>query len=314
MNNYSRFVSYMYLYVEKKKEQNIGFARVELRDRIIRLTVNVANVMIENPICELYFIKRGTNERIYIGNSLVKNGQLMYKTVLKEDSLGINCTFDDIIGIIILNNAVESVVFATVWVEEETDIFTVTHPKMIMPPVESVVEEHMPEEGLSEEDSGQEEPSDMEVAWNESVTAVSEDESTGNREEINQGNEVKIQSVEEKKDFLSPFRDGVNVNAFCDDYYYDLVEIAPEDIDKLPDCMWKLKNNSFVMHGYYNYRHLLCGRVANNPDRCFIGVPGTYHNTERYMAAMFGFDRFKCSHRSDVKIQGFGYWYMEADI
>ena len=72
-------------------------------------------------------------------------------------------------------------------------------------------------------------------------------------------------------------------------------------------------NNSFLIHGYYNFHHLLFGRVCDNENNTnyFIGVPGMYCNRERYMASMFGFSNFKKSHRSDYNNPYFGYWYQE---
>jgi hypothetical protein len=68
------------------------------------------------------------------------------------------------------------------------------------------------------------------------------------------------------------------------------------------------------MHGFYRYRHLLFGRVAENDNgtKYFVGVPGMYSNKERHFAVMFGFNNFKKSHRSDYPNPYFGYWYMEV--
>jgi hypothetical protein len=102
------------------------------------------------------------------------------------------------------------------------------------------------------------------------------------------------------------------INAFDDDYFYNCIEVTPERVRELVGedgiC-----DNSFVMHGFYTYRHLLFGKVAKNNSgvEYFIGVPGMYSNRERYLATMFGFGNFKKSHRSDYANPYFGYWYME---
>ena len=103
------------------------------------------------------------------------------------------------------------------------------------------------------------------------------------------------------------------VDAFDDDYFYDCIEVTPQMLSRLPLKDKEIINNSFLIHGYYNFHHLLFGRVCDNENNTnyFIGVPGMYCNRERYMASMFGFSNFTKSHRSDYNNPYFGYWYQE---
>ena len=103
------------------------------------------------------------------------------------------------------------------------------------------------------------------------------------------------------------------IDAFDDDYFYDCIEASPEKLKCLNQNEIDIAGNSFLLHGYYNFRHILFGRVRDNLDntKYFIGVPGMYCNRERYMASMFGFNNFKKSHRSDYANPYFGYWYQE---
>ena len=103
------------------------------------------------------------------------------------------------------------------------------------------------------------------------------------------------------------------VDAFDDDYFYDCIEVTPQMLSRLPLKDKEIINNSFLIHGYYNFHHLLFGMVCDNENNTnyFIGVPGMYCNRERYMASMFGFSNFKKSHRSDYNNPYFGYWYQE---
>ena len=103
------------------------------------------------------------------------------------------------------------------------------------------------------------------------------------------------------------------IDAFEDDYFYDCVEVTPELLKQLPIEDDAVVNNSFLVHGYYNFKHILFGKVCENDNntRYFIGVPGMYCNRERFMASMFGFCNFKKSHRSDYANPYFGYWYQE---
>lgn len=103
------------------------------------------------------------------------------------------------------------------------------------------------------------------------------------------------------------------IDAFEDDYFYDCVEVTPELLKQLPIEDDAVVNNSFLVRGYYNFKHILFGKVCENDNntRYFIGVPGMYCNRERFMASMFGFCNFKKSHRSDYSNPYFGYWYQE---
>ena len=103
------------------------------------------------------------------------------------------------------------------------------------------------------------------------------------------------------------------IDAFEDDYFYDCVEVTPELLKQLPIEDDAVVNNSFLVHGYYNFKHILFGKVCENDNntRYFIVVPGMYCNRERFMASMFGFCNFKKSHRSDYSNPYFGYWYQE---
>ena len=103
------------------------------------------------------------------------------------------------------------------------------------------------------------------------------------------------------------------IDAFEDEYFYDCVEVTPELLKQLPIEDDAVVNNSFLVHGYYNFKHILFGKVCENDNntRYFIGVPGMYCNRERFMASMFGFCNFKKSHRSDYSNPYFGYWYQE---
>ena len=101
---------------------------------------------------------------------------------------------------------------------------------------------------------------------------------------------------------MYPFED--NEIAWC-------ARIEPKDIGMLPMELWGLGNNSFLLHGYYSYRHLIFARVNDKTGQNYIlGVPGIYHNREKFMAKMFGFENFKCAKKKPQRTGEFGYWYI----
>lgn len=78
----------------------------------------------------------------------------------------------------------------------------------------------------------------------------------------------------------------------------------------------KLLNNSFLLHGFYNYHHLILGpdmELGNRESDCFyVGVPGTYFEREKMVAVMFGFEGFECA--GPVEIGKFGYYLRRVEL
>lgn len=134
--------------------------------------------------------------------------------------------------------------------------------------------------------------------------------SSKNEQQTSRQSEIETNEI---KEFEELFINADIINVFCDDDLYDCIEVTPQQIEKAIGAGEIILGNSFLIHGYYNFKHILFGRVADNDrhTKYFIGVPGIYCNRERYMASMFGFVNFKKSHRSDYANPHFGYWYQE---
>lgn len=78
--------------------------------------------------------------------------------------------------------------------------------------------------------------------------------------------------------------------ALFEEWDMQCIQLELKDLRSLPKKYWYLGNNSFLLHGFFNYRYLLLGRTAE--ERWFLGVPGVYQRQERVMAAIFGFPEF----------------------
>ncbi len=102
------------------------------------------------------------------------------------------------------------------------------------------------------------------------------------------------------------------VVAFEDEPRISCLKIDLKDLEYLPRENWGLANNSFLLHGYYNFRYLILARTKDG--EYMLGVPGMFHNNERFMAAMFGFDHFKPVKDYKPLTGHFGYWYQWIDI
>lgn len=124
-------------------------------------------------------------------------------------------------------------------------------------------------------------------------------------------NEVQI----ENRNIENIFSKYPRIYPFEDNEIKRCVKIEPKDIGALPSGTWNLSNNSFLLHGYYCYHHLIFAEITDRYGcRYIIGVPGIYHNRERFMARMFGFENFKSIRKRDLRQGDFGYWYQEVVV
>ncbi len=90
----------------------------------------------------------------------------------------------------------------------------------------------------------------------------------------------------------------------------ECVRMQLNDLQEFPKKYWYLGNNSFLLHGFFNYRHIIFGeRKTEDKKEYLIGVPGVFQNQERIMASMFGFPEFCTAKNTEYKTGNFGYWY-----
>ena len=96
-------------------------------------------------------------------------------------------------------------------------------------------------------------------------------------------------------------------------------KIQRQDLSRLPRKEWRLANNSFLLHGVYNYHHLL---YIEEDGEKWIGVPGIYHEKEKMAANAFGFTEFRRLVDVNIDLQenerntyeDFGYWCRQVAI
>lgn len=76
----------------------------------------------------------------------------------------------------------------------------------------------------------------------------------------------------------------------------DYVSITPGDFVVLRKEYQNLVSNSFLLHGFYNYHHIILGRKEDPMGEIYyLGVPGAYYEREKMVAVMFGFEGFQVS-------------------
>lgn len=90
-------------------------------------------------------------------------------------------------------------------------------------------------------------------------------------------------------------------------------KIQRQGLSRLPRREWRIANNSFLLHGFYNYHHLLYVEEEGN---VLIGVPGIFHEKEQEAARAFGFPEFRRLTNNEIPLEenerntyeDFGYW------
>lgn len=101
------------------------------------------------------------------------------------------------------------------------------------------------------------------------------------------------------------------LNQFEDHDHVLCVRIEIKDVRLLPEKYWSVVNNSFLLHGFFNYRYLIFGKIGHS---WIIGIPGIYQNQEHVMASIFGFPDFLAQAQKNERGEQPGYWYRVLDI
>lgn len=92
------------------------------------------------------------------------------------------------------------------------------------------------------------------------------------------------------------------------------LSIAPRDFVVLRQEYQKMVHNSFLLHGYYNYKHLILGKIKEKGEWCYyLGVPGNFYNREKMVAEMFGFEAFE-GEKDPADPGDFGYFMKKVQI
>ena len=158
----------------------------------------------------------------------------------------------------------------------------------------------------------------------ENSGTVQEPVITSGREELILGNPEELERLEEEeRESVEPLQiwEGFRkrypkIHAFECAGECEILTIKPQDIGLLPRETWTYGNNSFLLHGYYNYRYLILAKVdtTSGGTRYLLGVPGNYYSNEKYMASMFGFPHFVLAQKQPTGNGRFGYWYTDIRL
>lgn len=137
----------------------------------------------------------------------------------------------------------------------------------------------------------------------EKISNVSTADVPVKSEELQDKREEKSfwEKMSETHELIYPF--GNNVGCY---------RIFPKDINQLHKKYYALQNNQFLMHGYYNYRHLIIWPKKDSENEFWLGVPGIYHEREKMAARMFGFEKFEGTKR-EYRTGDLGYYLITVE-
>lgn len=264
MAGMQRFVTYIYAYENGQKTNNAGYAKIETRGERGQLEVHFLNGGIYRGEGTVAFLYAENEKLIYIpiGEFAIENGAgsgtIAFQTNVLADT---DLSFSKIDGIYIVDSANRK--YLSFW--KDVDIMDFEEENFVeyrsdMPLPEAVV----PVQKEILEEAEQESLHTMEIPMrNVFPTYTMED----------------IWQTFERTKTPVPINDKTSA-----------VRIELSDLRELPKQYWYLGNNSFLLHGFFNYHYLLFGRLPNG--KWFLGVPGIYEPQERVMASIFGFPGF----------------------
>ena len=264
MAGMQRFVTYIYAYENGQKNNNAGYAKIETRGDRGQMEIHLASNGIYRGKGSVAFLYAEKEKLIYIpvGEFVIENGLGSSSVSFRVDSLaGTDLSFAKIDGIYIADS--EGGKYLSFWRDVEVTDFSdanFAEYSLDMPLPET-------EEPLKREA--------MEDAEQESLHTM----------EIPMRNVYPAYTVEDIWMNFARTKSSVQVNDEV-----SAIQIELSDLRELPKNYWYLGNNSFLLHGFFNYHHLLFGRLPEG--KWFIGVPGIYARQERVMASVFGFPGF----------------------
>lgn len=102
------------------------------------------------------------------------------------------------------------------------------------------------------------------------------------------------------------------VHPFNDGRAY--LSVEPRDFVVLQERFQPMVQNSFLLHGFYHYKHLLLGRSRQGRSfQYYLGVPGVFYEKEKAAALFYGFESFE-SAVTPASEGSFGYYMKRVQI
>ena len=326
MSDYKRLVAYIYLYNKGSRVKNIGFTKVESKNGECRIQISVRGAwMVEGICCKAYIFYRekGKQKGIFLGSLTPKNGAGELKIVTDpEHIMGSEHDLGQMAGILLV--AGDDRILATRWDDGPVafENFVSQEPAASSEPgdgVDSLPEERVemrdvPEERREAQDVSEELREAEDARLREMKLCVYREEEERRQEKIRR---MHSQELTEAKAFSGMFWEKLKKGRERQypvgrDAGGEYISLEPEDLLCFQDAGKYLVNNSFLLHGFYNYGHLLLG-IRPEDQALVLGVPGEFYVQEKIMASLFGFPEFRKMVDAYGNTENMGYWLRKIE-
>ena len=293
---YEKRIVYFDLIENEEKIGNAGFAKIIIQNGQMRLTLNIKGLHKAETIRgEIMLLQMGAS--VLLDFLQLKNGKCTYsclftKEMLQEKNVDIN----NVYGMRIRIN--EVCYLKALWEKEPVPVTEKREKEDMLPTVLSESKEETEVSAV---------PSESKAEIEVSAMPEAEKNCYQNAEQIV---DDKWKQLERIFPHLHPFGDE-----------REYLSITPKDFIVLTKEFQCLANNSFLLHGYYNYRHIILGKIIprkngrceEESERYYLGVPGVYYEREKAVALMFGFESFECA-KEPAQTGTFGYYMKRVEI
>lgn len=281
-----RFICYLYEYQEGRRIRNIGFCKVESSEDGCTVSIHGKGWGMNSPkklSLYLFWRENGKCLGVYQGELGNVSPALNYRLSYTEEDVGSKARYDRVEGIILCGE--NGPRYAAVWTDEAVDISR----------MEPAGKEEMTEE-KEEQPEEPEEPNEEEPVPEENEMPDEQEESAGVSYDVREILPEESRELEEKEP--EPFyfdeeeedsKPEIAEQECQTTCRFRCTKIQRQDLSRLIRREWQLANNSFLLHGYYNYHHLAFLQEGEN---LYLGVPGVYSEKERRAAQAFGFPGF----------------------
>lgn len=281
-----RFICYLYEYQEGRRIRNIGFCKVESSEDGCTVSIHGKGWGMNSPkklSLYLFWRENGKCLGVYQGELGNVSPALNYRLSYTEEDVGSKARYDRVEGIILCGE--NGPRYAAVWTDEAVDISR----------MEPAGKEEMTEE-KEEQPEEPEEPNEGEPVPEENEMPNEQEEPAGVSYDVREILPEESRELEEKEP--EPFyfdeeeedsKPEIAEQECQTTCRFRCTKIQRQDLSRLIRREWQLANNSFLLHGYYNYHHLAFLQEGEN---LYLGVPGVYSEKERRAAQAFGFPGF----------------------
>ena len=295
-----RCVSYIYRYRDNARCENAGFIKIQCvsngNENQARIQIGLKLYKKMECKCEVYLLHGNSGRHLTDINFCARERDTIMKRMFVpwDSPLDDGVSLDEYSGLFFLCDDGEQLL--GVW-----DNKVINPGEIMITRCESL-------DGKKEQNK----PA-IEVGADDREKKVYKKEAGGKADKVDEIPTIKIK--EKYKDACDEMLNTYpKLAMFADSQITESVKIEPQDIGRLHMSNWKLGVNSFLSHGFYQYRYIMLGKVKLNSDeeKVVIGVPGVFSNKERYLANMFGFGSFVPVKKEKLMTGNFGYWISEV--